>query len=1687
MSSIDDRVVRMEFDNKKFESGVSTTMSTLQKLNEALKFRSATAGFDDVQKASASLNFAPLNDSLWQVQQNFSFFGEFVRTVFDRISNKIINVGSTMVRELTTAPLRAGFGEYELQMGSTQTIMASTGASIEEVTRYLDELNTYADKTIYSFSDMTANIGKFTNAGVDLDVAVKAIQGISNEAAVSGANAQEASRAMYNFAQALSAGYVKLIDWKSIENANMATVEFKTQLLETAAQMGTLEKTADGMYRVLTKNGQGGTMGELIDATHMFNDSLAYQWMTSEVLTTTLGRYADETTEIGKKAFAAATEVKTFSQLIDTVKESLGSGWTKSFTYIIGNLEEAKKLWTGVNNEINAILDPIAEAREELLKFWHDNGGRDKAIQAIADAFQGLKTIMSTIGDSFERIFPPMTGERLVEITNKIAELASGFKDFATDSMFLSDLSIMFENIFAVIHRVVDVAGSLLGRLSPLIGIFADFGGSLYEAAYWLTLFLGGVAKSEDPLKYFSMNASSLSHVVENIVSGVENLVKALLDFVGIHIEGNPLTDLFSKLSEFMSKHFDLSVLKKLGDVGQGLTTIFGALGNAASTALNTILSWLGSGIESVLGIFDSAADKLHVFTGTAEQVGESVSGLDAAQSVISSFGEVIAWVGDKVAAAATWIGERLPSLFEFLGSQELRDIILNFNSLMQGGFLLSLKNFIDALAKGKEEKGKSGIVETLKELLGGLPEKIGKTFESLTGALSGFQEKVKGELIQKIAISIGILAVSLALLASIDPDRMANGIAGIASAMGILVGAFKALSFENAIEPRVVSAIASSLIKMAIAVGILSLSVKLLSGLDMESLGRGLLGVGAMLAMLSATAVVLSRFGGNISRSTKGLISFAIAIGILSLSVRLLSGLDMESMERGLLGIVALMGMAVVAAIALSKFSGNNRGAKGMLGFAVAIGVMVLSVKALSAMDIESLKRGLASVAGLVVALSILAIAVGHSSLTAGAALSILVLVGAIAALGGIVRSLGGMSLGDLGKGLLGLAVSVGAMVVALKLLQNGSAGMLAGALAMTVMAIAIRIFVPAIEKLGAMDVDSIVQAFLTLGAAFAALVVASVALNGLSPIILSASLAIAAFGGACAAFGIGIGLASAGIIALATALTTAGAAIVASAGVVSAGVISLITAIVVGFFKGLAAGAVTILESIGEILTALGVAIHAIGDFIVENIPYVISVVATLVLALLDLITTFIPQLVGIVGQFIVAVVTTIVAWIPTIAGVLVVGVVSLINSLANGIRENSEAIFAAVRNLLSSVIELVLTALADIVRLIPGVGDTLAGFIEDGKGAVREALAPESFESMGDEAVSAAASGMSSGSDAFNSVATDIGSAGFDSLVDGFAGDGEAANALLDPLMQSMQGSEEMFADIGTTGGESYSGAFVDAASLEGLPDGLYDQIIGMNPQFADGATQNAEAYNDELESADSKSAGEDLASDGASGAGSKRAAFATAGANSAEGFNWSLASPYALSLARQNGTRLANEALNAVKTTLDVRSPSRKMKQVGRFTTEGFAIGISSLSGLVYKESSNVGQNAIDGIRNSLGEVSKYLDEDLDFDPTIRPVMDLSEIQNGVNSMNRIMGDGVADPLIGVSFGAYPQRLMSGMLGNSPASFGSRAGTVENNTYYNLYMDGVLVNDDEGINSRFIDLMYELKLKERGYIG
>lgn len=421
--TVDERVVEMRFDNKQFESGVQTSLSTLEKLKRGLDLDGAAKGFDQLSTAAKKCDMSAIGRSVETVQAKFSAFEVVAMTALSNITNSAVNAGKRLLSSLTIEPISTGFSEYELKMGSIQTIMASTGESLDKVNQKLDELNKYSDRTIYSFSDMTSNIGKFTNAGVKLDDAVAAIQGVSNVAAVSGANANEASRAMYNFAQALSAGYVKLIDWKSIENANMATVEFKTQLLESAVAAGTLTRTADGMYKTLAK-------GTVIDATHMFNDSLQEQWMTTEVLTSTLKDYADETTEIGKKAFAAAQDVKTWSQLLDTLKESAQSGWAETWQLIAGDYEEAKTTLRTFSEFFSSIIDGSSEARNSLLQ------------GALMSSWGQLKNRVNETGISVDSFRDTLreTAEGSVEGLDKMIEEAGSFDAALSKGWLTTDI-----------------------------------------------------------------------------------------------------------------------------------------------------------------------------------------------------------------------------------------------------------------------------------------------------------------------------------------------------------------------------------------------------------------------------------------------------------------------------------------------------------------------------------------------------------------------------------------------------------------------------------------------------------------------------------------------------------------------------------------------------------------------------------------------------------------------------------------------------------------------------------------------------------------------------------------------------------------------------------------------------------------------------------------------------------------------------------------------------------------------------------------------------------------------------------------------------------------------------------------------------------------------------------------------
>lgn len=484
-TTIDERVVEMRFDNKHFESNVATSMSTLEKLKQKLNLSGATKGLENLSSAAKNNNIGALGSAADTVGLRFNAMYTIADQVLRNITTRVQHTAESMVKALTLDPITTGFQEYETQINAVQTILANTsskGTTIDDVTAALDELNKYADLTIYNFTEMTRNIGTFTAAGIDLDTSVSAIQGIANLAAVSGSTSQQASTAMYQLSQALAAGTVKLMDWNSVVNAGMGGEVFQSALKETSELLGTGAEAA-------------------IEASGSFRESLSKGWLTAEVLTETLKKFTtsgaaeylaeftglsqetvdatleatdawgDEADAIDKAAEAlaqksgknkdeiksalqmaknaedAATKVKTFSQLWDVMKEAAQSGWAKTWQLIIGDFEEAKSLLTPLSDFFTEIINKISDWRNNLLE-----SALGKGFTNLADKINGVLEPASKAAETVTKV-TDVVGN-LDDIVNKVI-----LGDFGNGQDRINALTEAGENFYRIQNKVNETLG----------------------------------------------------------------------------------------------------------------------------------------------------------------------------------------------------------------------------------------------------------------------------------------------------------------------------------------------------------------------------------------------------------------------------------------------------------------------------------------------------------------------------------------------------------------------------------------------------------------------------------------------------------------------------------------------------------------------------------------------------------------------------------------------------------------------------------------------------------------------------------------------------------------------------------------------------------------------------------------------------------------------------------------------------------------------------------------------------------------------------------------------------------------------------------------------------------------------------------------------------------------------------
>lgn len=1248
-TTVDERVVEMRFDNRQFENNVQTSLSTLDKLKRSLNLDGAVKGLEGINAASKNCDMSGLSSAVQTVQARFSALEVMAVTALANITNSVINTGKQMLHSLTVEPIKQGFEEYELKMGSIQTIMMSTGASLEDVNKYLQELNTYSDKTIYSFQDMTSNIGKFTNAGVKLEDAVMAIQGISNEAAVSGANANEASRAMYNFAQALSAGYVKLIDWKSIENANMATVEFKTQLLEAAVAAGTVEKTADGMYKVLSKNNQGSTMDETINATKNFNDSLQYQWMTTDVLVNTLRDYADETTEIGKKAFAAAQEVKTFSQLMDTLKEAVGSGWAQTWEILFGDFNEAKAMWTDASNYFGGLIDAMSDARNSMLQGWKDLGGRTAVIDAIKNAFGALVSVVKPVKDAFREVFPPTTSQQLYNMTVALKEFTSHLKLSDTAS---ANLKRTFKGIFAVLDIGKQAFSALFKTITPLFGGFKTLGGGV----------LGVTGNIGDFL------VSIDEFIKKNDIFGKS--VQGVIDFIGKAVNA------FKDFAEEVKDKFNLPDLDTIKE------------------SVKDFLNILKEKIKVPgLELLHSMLERVHV---RMSQVGEAAGDMKGGVIIaIGAMGEALSkckflqllqalWNSVKtiVGGIAQIIGGLADTIIEKLGNADFSGIIDLLNGLSLGGIAVGLTKFINSLSNPLDS-------------LGDIMENVTGILDGVRGCFEEYQNQLKAGTLVKIATAIGILAASIVAISLVDSDKLAGSLGAITVMMTELIAAMAVFNKLDGVTGKGTT----KLIVFASAVLVLSSAVKKMASLSWGELVRGLVGVGALLAELDVF-MATAKFNKKAMSNATAMVIFAAAIKVMASAVKGLSSLSWEEMAKGLLGVGVLLAEVDIF-LNTAKFSGKAMStATGMLIMAAALKVLASACGDFAQMKWGEIGKGLTAVGALLLEVAAFTKLTGNAKHVMSSGLALVEIAAAMKIFASAMNDFARFSWEEIAKGFLAMGgalaevaiatnlmpknlVGIGAGLVivgaALEIIANafgkmgkfsweeiakglvamGGAlaelsiglnlmnGTLAGSAAMLVAATALAVLTPVLSVLGAMSWGGIAKGLITIAGAFTVIGVAGAALTPLVGTILALSGAFAligvgvvAIGAGLLAAGLGLSALAVGFTAFAASLTAGATAVVAGLTVIITGVAGLIPAIVAKIGEAIVELCKVITASapvIGETIKAV---VLTLVDVLVECVPAIADGALALIAGVLEALVAYTPSIVDSIFQFLIAV---------------------------------------------------------------------------------------------------------------------------------------------------------------------------------------------------------------------------------------------------------------------------------------------------------------------------------------------------------------------------------------------------------------------------------------------------------------
>lgn len=1095
---IDERVVEMRFDNAQFERNTRQSIKTLNALNESLKLEGAEKSFEKIEDASAKVDFDKMQSALESLNSKFSAVEVMGVTALMRITNQAMDTGEKLVKSLSIDQVTSGWNKYAQKTASVQTIMNATGKSITKVNSYLEKLMWFSDETSYGFTGMTSALSTLTAAGGGIEKMIPMIMGMANATAYAGKGAAEFQRVIYNLAQSYGTGAIQLIDWKSVEQAGVASQQLKQLLIDTGVELGKIKKGAV--------------------TTGTFDNSLQKKWADKEVMETAFGKYAefsnavkemvdanpgmlatqaiealaDQYDEVSVKAFKAAQEAKSFSEAVDATKDAVSSGWMETFDILFGNYEEAKGFWSDLAEEFWTMFAGGAAGRNNWLKSAFDSGldqllGTDGFGNAGDNYTQLLeKSLVKTGLLTQDAIDDAGSFQKALEESGVTAQQLESVIDDSADGyaklLELSDAELKKNNLSREgVKKLADAYAAMAEKIQNGSVDLDEFSGKMNQLSGREHFFNG----------------------ILNILDGINSVLEPIRGAFGevFMTDGSPLYNFLKGFDELTGKmQLSEAAAQKVQKVFKGFFSVLNIGFKAVKVTVKTAFAIL----EKVLDILSPVTDLL---LGIGSRIGEVLAWADQSMGKAESLTDVLAILVGAIGALVSPISEVLSGFRSIVRGGSVEDAKQQF-----GGFAAVVNAVGGVLEKFKIGSiSASGIIGKAVTVLGGILTLAFDGIGAVIGsAFSGFQDA--GKTIEDFKEShVPMLETIRDAVLSI-PKKAGEALKDFGGVLGSVMSTISA-ACQKALDA------VKGFFNLQDGVDL----YRLLALLDVGALALGIYGVAKALSSLNSsmkkiianplTDLLTSMKGAvdawtkehttnNFVSTAKGI---ATAVGIISASMYLLSRIDNPVMAvQALVSVLTTLFGMVVALRVLGKADLTGLDTAKLLGTvtAISIGMAVLTsvVSKLGKMDARRLENSIdgavKAINGVAIAMSVLMVASGFAQKLSGSAkentidkiIKYLVKLGgmliAINAMGSALLMAAGAvaifaSLGDsLKTGLIGAAVMIAEVVVALGVLsglklnptrmKKAASAMLTASAALTVMAAAAALMGKAVKSDG-------------------------------------------------------------------------------------------------------------------------------------------------------------------------------------------------------------------------------------------------------------------------------------------------------------------------------------------------------------------------------------------------------------------------------------------------------------------------------------------------------------------------------------------------------------------------------------------------------------------------------------------